>query len=300
MIRRLVICILGVYSMFLLWAISQESLSKSFHYPVFLQFIQSILSTLISFLYLRWKGQRVNWILLKYVPISICLTLSPVFAFASLKHISYPFMVIAKSCKLVPTILLHLLLFRRSFPIHKYILAFFLTIGICLSHSHSNSNSSSSPLGLFFLFINLILDGLANSSQDSLFASDPSLSGQQMMFSLSLLSALLSLSALILLPSSLRPPSPPLSLIPSVFPSLLQYSLTSALGQLFIFETLHHFGSLTLITITLTRKLLTLLLSVFLYNHRLSTQQWFGTAIVFSAISLDAILTTITKKSKTN
>lgn len=37
------------------------------------------------------------------------------------------------------------------------------------------------------------------------------------------------------------------------------YALTGALGQLFIFETLEAFGSLTLVMITVTRKLFTMI-----------------------------------------
>ena len=96
---------------------------------------------------------------------------------------------------------------------------------------------------------------------------------------------------------------------PSVVVPLAQFALTGALGQLFIFETLQHFGSLTLVyvlvcfcfvaeevlgltglasTITLTRKLFTMLISGVLYNHKLTKGQWLGVAVVFSGISVEA------------
>jgi len=62
------------------------------------------------------------------------------------------------------------------------------------------------------------------------------------------------------------------------------------LGQLFIFETLQHFGSLTLVTITLTRKLFTMLLSVIVYNHQLTVGQWMGAGVVFAGISVEAFV----------
>jgi UDP-galactose transporter B1 len=88
---------------------------------------------------------------------------------------------------------------------------------------------------------------------------------------------------------------------------LAQFALTGSLGQLFIFETLQHFGSLTLVyvamlcvvemhsdviirTITLTRKLFTMLLSVVVYNHQLTLGQWLGAAIVFAGISVEAFV----------
>lgn len=41
-------------------------------------------------------------------------------------------------------------------------------------------------------------------------------------------------------------------------------------------------------TITLTRKLFTMLLSVIVYNHKLTPGQWAGTAVVFLGISVEA------------
>lgn len=43
-------------------------------------------------------------------------------------------------------------------------------------------------------------------------------------------------------------------------------------------------------TITLTRKLFTMLLSVVVYNHKLTPGQWLGTAIVFAGISVEAFV----------
>lgn len=41
-------------------------------------------------------------------------------------------------------------------------------------------------------------------------------------------------------------------------------------------------------TITLTRKLFTMLLSVIVYKHKLNPGQWLGTAVVFAGISVEA------------
>lgn len=43
-------------------------------------------------------------------------------------------------------------------------------------------------------------------------------------------------------------------------------------------------------TITLTRKLFTMLLSVVVYNHLLTLGQWLGAAIVFAGISVEAFV----------
>jgi UDP-galactose transporter B1 len=300
--------------MFLVWALAQESLAVDFNAPLFLQLTQSALSATAAYLYLRATNQRPALVPSpRCLLVALTLTLSPVFAFASLRHISYPTMVLAKSCKLIPTMLINVLLYRTAFRPYKYLVVLTVTLGIFVFMYQSPqkpSSHSGSVLGLVYLFINLVLDGLTNSTQDALFASNPSLTGQQMMFTLSVLSSLLSFSLLVLpplptlVPSSfaaiIPAPQPSASLStlsaslahlsnnPALLPSLLQYGLTSALGQLFIFETLHHFGSLTLITLTLTRKLFTMLLSVLIYGHKLSPQQWAGCAIVFAGIAFEA------------
>jgi len=186
-----------------------------------------------------------------------------------------------------------------------------VTAGIALfmhfgpkSHGGKSKESSAEKkpwLGLLYLLINLIVDGLTNSTQDHIFAQHRHLSGQQMMFWMNAFSTLISTLLAVL----------PLPYIPVIHPShgthsefqeawtflrshegveraLLGFAITGAVGQLFIFETLQHFGSLTLVTITLTRKLFTMLLSVVVYNHPLTPGQWLGAAVVFAGICLEA------------
>lgn len=75
---------------------------------------------------------------------------------------------------------------------------------------------------------------------------------------------------------------------PTALYPLLAYALLGGLGQLFIFETIQHFGSLTLVMVTVTRKLFTMLLSVIVFKHSLTSGQWAGVAVVFSGIGVEA------------
>jgi UDP-galactose transporter B1 len=43
-------------------------------------------------------------------------------------------------------------------------------------------------------------------------------------------------------------------------------------------------------TITLTRKLFTMLLSVIVYKHKLTSGQWLGAGVVFAGISVEAFV----------
>jgi UDP-galactose transporter B1 len=180
-------------------------------------------------------------------------------------------MVLAKSCKLVPVMLMNVLIYRRKFAPHKYLVVTLVTAGITAFMFFGNekprqkSGVSASVggygqmIGMIYLLLNLLLDGLTNSTQDQIFSTYKP-SGQQMMLFINLFSTVLSTTLSIL----------PLPYIPVIHPTessqtelgyaiefvrthpeilwpLVQFAVTGALGQLFIFETLQHFGSLTLV-----------------------------------------------------
>jgi len=242
-------------------------------------------------------------------------------------------MVLAKSCKLVPVMVMNVLWYRRAFARHKYVVVALVTVGITMfmgfggdgeGRKKHNAKGQGNPtlwhnfIGMMYLLINLILDGATNSTQDEVF-SRYKVSGQQMMLWINLLCTILT-SLLSVLPLPSLPVLHPskggeselknalefLRTHPSIIQPLVQFALTGALGQLFIYETLQHFGSLTLVyalfttigspfpltgdarTITLTRKLFTMLLSVFVYNHKLTPGQWAGAGVVFAGISVEA------------
>ena len=59
--------------------------------------------------------------------------------------------------------------------------------------------------------------------------------------------------------------------------------------------TLSTFSSLLLVTITVTRKMLTMILSVVWFGHTLGSKQWMGVGLVFGGIGAEGL---ITKKEK--
>jgi UDP-galactose transporter B1 len=177
-----------------------------------------------------------------------------------------------------------------------------------VSSKAAKGPATSSLLGMGLLAINLILDGVVNSTQDEVFTRYKTIEGPQMMLFMNLFSTVITTLAL-LFPTSLTPtfliPTPPPSTIgipfnaltavihfitthPTVLQDILLFSIAGAIGQLFIFLTLSLYGSLTLVTITVTRKMMTMLLSVFLFDHEMRAGQWMGVGIVFAGIGVEA------------
>lgn len=283
--------------------------------------VQSFIAALAAFAYLfskRRRGQSIasvvgletqSWPLLgRLLQCSVVNSMASPLTFASLRHIDYPTMILAKSCKLIPVMLMNVVLYRRKFAAHKYLVVAMVTLGISIfmlgapsSPKHSKGGQSNSAIGLVLLFLSLTLDGVVNSSQDEVF-SRFKLSGCQMMFWMNAFSTLITLIALVTpLPPIpfISPPSatsrPEIAVAadfikshPKVLRHIVEFGLAGAFGQLFIFDTIEHFGSLTLVTITVTRKLMTMLLSVVVYKHQLAPAQWLGVVFVFAAIGIEA------------
>ena len=207
-------------------------------------------------------------LLWRYFQCALFITAAAPFGFAALSHISYPAMVLGKSCKLVPVMLMNVVLSRRRFAPHKYLVVALVTVGISRfmgfgdqkGKSHgSDSSQGSSFIGILYLLITLAIDGATNSTQDEIF-DKYNVTGQQMMFWINLMSTGVT-TVLSVLPLPYIPVLHPsegwiseLSNVlqfmrehPGVLSPLLQFAFTGSLGQLFIFETLQHFGSLTLV-----------------------------------------------------
>lgn len=62
--------------------------------------------------------------------------------------------------------------------------------------------------------------------------------------------------------------------------------------------TLANFDSLKLVTITVTRKMFSMVLSVLIYGHHLTSRQFMGVGLVFTAIGAEAVLESKEKAAK--
>lgn len=257
---------------------------------------------------------RISPLLLRYVQIAASQSISSLLALHSLSHgISYPTLTLAKSCKLVPVLFANVLLYRRKFAPYKYVVVLLVTVGISTFMLFGEGGSKkkakpgqdrSSIVGLLLLLGNQALDGITNSTQDEVFGTY-SLSGPKMMLVMNAISAaLMVVSLLVPLPGFLGGGnssktvtdgagelSRALAFVhrhPEVLRDLFGYAFAGALGQIAVFETLERFGSLTLVAITVTRKLFTMLLSIVVYKHTLKPAQWIGVLIVFIGLGVEA------------
>lgn len=348
-ILQFIICVGGIYTSFLTWALLQERITTTpfhaepsslrpapaveyFRFAVFLLAIQSFCAFISGTLYLllTTKSDASLCPSSRAIPplllVATTSTLAAPFGYASLTHVDYLTYTLAKSCKLLPVMFLHIVLYQRRYPLSKYLIVLAVTAGVALftlynppkAHSSPSKNAStSSYYGLTLLSINLLFDGLTNTTQDHIFASPHRygrITSAQMMATTNLFSFLLMTAYLLLtphipltlLPTFAQPAtthelSSALAFLtrhPSVRLDILLFSLCGAIGQLFIFATLERFSSLLLVTVTVTRKMATMILSVMWYGKTLTAGQWGGVALVFGGIATEAWVQKEEKKAK--
>ncbi|KAK9462753.1 UAA transporter family-domain-containing protein [Lipomyces oligophaga] len=325
-ILNLVISVGGIYASFLTWAVLQERISTTpygperltFRYSLVINTVQSFCAAVVGLVYTIYTSHRDRTsasvfpnskIFFQYGLVATTSSLASPFGYASLDHIDYLTLLLGKSCKLLPVMLLHVVLFRRKYSWSKYAVVFAVTFGVSMftiyqptnaaKVASSSNRSSSSLYGLFLLSINLLFDGLTNSTQDHIFQTQPSISGPKMMCGINVMATVLTtLFLLSPLSTQLADSIQFFRLYPAVLRDILLFSLCGAIGQIFIFFTLSKFGSLTLVTVTVTRKMMSMLLSVIWFNHKLSLGQWFGVLLVFGGVGGEALTKYIDSKKK--
>lgn len=203
--------------------------------------------------------------------------------------------------------LMGVFLYKRSFPIYKYVSVLLVVGGICLfssvkKESSSTVTSATSPtdssnmmIGLTLVLVNLILDGYTNNEQDKIFASYR-VSPLQMMANTNLWQSIfimfyLFVSAMIQgLSAELPRAFAMLITCPSLQYDITLFCICACLGQVLIFSVMKEFGSLVWITISITRKLFTILLSIFAFNHKVKVVQWMGVGLVFVGLAVETVM----------
>lgn len=307
----LLVCVGGIYASFLTWAVLQERIAttpygadnrifRASHVINGTQNLLACISGVLFLFYKRWAGDKraaaplipSREVASKYLLVAACQALSSPFAYASLKYVDYLTMLLAKSCKLLPVMAVSLLLYRTHYPLYKYVVVLLITAGVCLfsAMQPSTKQSTSSELrGIALLAANLLLDGLYNTTQDRMFAKFKMITGAHMMAVLNFITTVLTLGALLMSPEQRSELHWFLRHHPLVLRDIFLFGLCGAVGQIFIFLTLEKFGSLVLVTTTVTRKMMSMLLSVVMFNHRLVGLQWVGVGLVFTGVIGEAV-----------
>lgn len=206
--------------------------------------------------------------------------------------------------------LVHFVFYRTRFPAYKYFVALVVTGGVITftlakSSSKKSNNDGQTVLGMAQLFFSMVLDGLTNSTQDQLFKTQKGLKAKYTVNGTVLMCVLNSFMFVITLLYALtfkfeKEINIPIEFInkyPEVLKDILIFGVFGSCGQIFVFIILEKFDSIILVTATVTRKMLSMVLSVILFGHSLNAQQIAGVALVFIGIGYEALIKMLPAKA---
>lgn len=299
--NKLIFYALGVFTCYFYFGLLQEKITRSkygegekFTCTLSLVFVQCFINACFAKLVLMtfMKQGKDDTKQKYYVSGAISYLGAMVASNMALQHINYPTQVIGKSCKPIPVMILGVLIGRKRYAFAKYVYVLMIVLGVCLfmykdKKSLSSSRSSSVfGMGEALLIISLSLDGFTGAIQERMKTEHKTKSGH-MMLNMNLWSTLFSGAALILT-KEIWFFIDFVQRYPYIIQNILLFSISSALGQLFIFLTVSEFGPLPCSIVTTTRKFFTVLGSVIIFGNTLRPYQWFGTVLVFTGLALDS------------
>lgn len=321
----MLLAVTGVYVSFLTWALVQEPLNtkvwsnsgEKLQAPSVIAIVQAGVAMVVGVVYMRWK--KLNYKPWSFISdykkelalISFTQSTSTPLATYSLHWVDYLTYMLAKSCKMIPILLVHLILYRTTIPRQMRLVAVVVSVGVAVftlggstNKAIANDSDDKRQLsGFLLLGLSLFLDGMTNATQDRLLKNNrlegngKTITGAHLMFALNLFIILWNVGYLGVIDyEQWKKAKSMLYMDPQIVNYLLTYAACGALGQCFIFYTLEKYGSLVLVMITVTRKMMSMLLSIIVFGKKVNLVQWLGIVIVFSGILFEAIC----KRNKQN
>ncbi|CAM9096602.1 unnamed protein product [Pylaiella littoralis] len=318
---KLISAAAGLYSSFLYWGFLQEkitgadyvspldaSVTGRWHFSFVLNACMALAAILAASVLLFLTGETNGNPSVKHFwrPALSCTLASP-FGYWSLSFINYPLLLLAKSCKLVPVMLVGVVMLGRRHTRAEYLAVGLITAGVALfsfkpaaledaeltkeDGGHAGSGGSN-LIGLALVSVNLILDGVTNAEQDRINARFKA-PGSYMMLAinfwiLTFHLAYLSASWAIYGPDSeLAQALQFMATFPEVVKNVAAFCACAGTGQLFVFFIIKEFGSLVNVTVTISRKFFSVLISVYIYGHHIAWYQWIGVFSVYGGLALN-------------
>ena len=311
---ELIVCCVGVFVSFSLFAVMQEDVyeaqgenggerfSMTFFALVFERAVNALCALLAIFVF---GGSGYKLPLKEIFHSGSSQMLAMAASNEALRYVSYPTQVLGKSCKMVPVMLGGLVLGGRKCSRFQYLSVAFVTFGVFLFNYGKASSSSgksasvteNSTYGLSLIFLSLVFDAITGGLQDKVKTSTKVLnpshrktakpSAHESMLYTNLSGAIVAL-VFAILTGQITSGFAFCAKYPKVLKAIVSYSLASAVGQNFIYHTITSFDVLVLTTVTTTRKIFSTVYSVFRNpNQTLTNIQWTGCFIVFAFLGME-------------
>jgi len=284
----------GIYASFLYYGSLQEDVltykaegGEKFEFPWLLQVMEAAANVVLGFLCMVvMEGTRFGQILplgiqVPYL-ISGALQVSAKYCTTAsmIAGVSFPVATLAKSSKMVPVMIGSLLLGKASYGFRDYLHVSLIVGGTAaVSMAGKSKAGESSVIGLAFLGAALACDGIVGGTQKGLKAALKEKSMTERSFEMQFFTNFyMTITAIVFVfgMGELEPGLAFLKKNPGIFNDIMKFAACSAVGQAFIFYMISSFDPLVCTTVTTTRKVFSVLLSIFTKGHKLNEQGWAG------------------------
>lgn len=208
------------------------------------------------------------------------------------------FFCIISAAKPIAVMILSVIIAKKIYSPQKYVFVLLIVSSVAtfILDSKNGNPKGDSQIGIILVVGSLVLDGFVGATQDRIRTiSKPSTS--EFMFYVNYWSFLILIFVMAVngegrdfIDFSKKYPIVILHISTAVFVGIF--------GQYFLSAIISNFGALPCSLVTTTRKFFNVLISVLMFNNKLSVIQWITIAVIFVSLLLDSIFAK--KSSSTN
>ncbi|KAL4188168.1 hypothetical protein AMTRI_Chr09g42730 [Amborella trichopoda] len=287
--QQFLLCTSGFFFGYLVNGVCEEYVYNRLHfsYGWYFTFVQGFVYLALIYLQGFSTKHMVNpW--KTYVKLSAVLMGSHGLTKGSLAFLNYPAQLMFKSTKVLPVMIMGAFIpgLRRKYPLHEYVSAVLLVVGLILfTLADANTSPNFSILGVIMVSGALVMDSFLGNLQEAIFLMNPETSQMEMLFC----STVVGLPFLI----------PPMLLTGELFRAwnscsqhlyvygvLVFEAMATFVGQVSVLSLIAIFGAATTAMITTARKAVTLLLSYIIFTKPLTEQHGTGLLLIAMGIAL--------------
>jgi len=224
--------------------------------------------------------------------------------YAVLSYVSFPVQIMAKSCKMLPSMLMGRVLNKTQYSLSQYLQAVGAMVCVTIMHLSEEAGSSkhaagnndelsedghrrliNAVLGVSLLGIFFVADGFTSQWQTALYKKHPELTQTKMMFMGNLFGTLITLASIASRWSVVSKSFAAAMEHPEILGRILCLGLSGAMGQFCIYTAIKLLGSLAFTWIMTARQLLSVLISLVLFGHGVSPLKLVCIMTVFAIMS---------------
>ena len=282
----------GIYAAFLYYGSLQEDVFRyaaedgsSFKQAWFLQVLEALANVVIGFAGMQLSGPTQG-IPLKYFGISGAAQVSAkaCTSLALANGLSFPVATLAKSGKMAHVMAGSLLLGGASYSIREYLQVAAIIGGTAIVSmgKKKGSGAPSTTMGVVYIVASLVLDGVTAGFQKRLKTDTAKAGVKPKPYDFMFWTNLFMCITAVVIAGGLGELTTGMAFCsanPEIYSKIIKFAVCSAVGQSFIFYTIANFDPLILSTVTTTRKIFSVLLSIILKGHPLSGMGWSGIAL---------------------